>query len=118
MAERQRTEVPSIGKVRAPEAEMECRPQPVSWSVRVWLHEDVFFTGCAIDASARAMRIKTSDKVAAFVSPGDLCRLEIDTTLGVLCRTAEIRRADRQGVDFEIRESLPPRLWDTKAPGR
>ena len=118
MAERQRTEAPSIGNVRAPEDETECRPHPVSWSVRVWLHEDVFFTGCAIGASARAMRIKTSDKVAAFVSPGDLCRLEIDTRLGVLCCAAEIRGADRQGVDFDISESLPPRLWDTNAAGR
>src|SRR5689334_5108229 len=118
MAERQRTEAPSIGNVLVPEADTDYTPRPVSWSVRVWLHQDVFFTGCAIGASARAMRIKTSDKVAAFVSPGDLCQLEIDTTRGVICCTAEIRRADREGVDFEIRESLPPRLWDRNAAGR
>ncbi len=82
----------------------------VSWSVEVWLHEDVFATGCAVDVSAHGLCVKTSDTAGAVLRRGELCRLKIHTDSGEFVCTGEIQNIGQRGIQFEVRDGLGDHL--------
>jgi PilZ domain len=88
-----------------------------SWLVEVWLHEDVFATGCVVDVSTRGLCVKTSDTAGNVMRTGELCRLKIHTDSGVLACTGEIRNIDQRGIQFEVREPSAPWWPAANTPG-
>ncbi|PYN11243.1 MAG: hypothetical protein DME06_12355 [Candidatus Rokuibacteriota bacterium] len=89
----------------------------VSWLVEVWLHDDVFATGCVVDVSTRGLCVKTSDTAGNVMRPGEFCRLKIHTDSGVFACTGEIRNIDQRGIQFEVKESSAPWLPTAITPG-
>jgi PilZ domain len=88
-----------------------------SWLVEVWLHDDVFATGCVVDVSPRGLCVKTSDTAGNVMRTGELCRLKIHTDSGVLACTGEIRNIDQRGIQFEVREGSAPWVPTANTPG-
>lgn len=81
--------------------------QPVSWTVQLWLAEDVFAIGRAANASLHGICVIASKRVGAFLKPGVPYSLEVHAGTDVLACTGEIRNVDERGIGFEVRESLP-----------
>jgi len=90
--------------------------QPVSWRVQLWLADDVFAVGHAVDASLRGMRIATSPRVGASLKIGAPYRLEVRADADVLACTARLRSVGDHGIGVEILENLPLDLIDASSP--
>lgn len=90
--------------------------EPVSWPVQLWLADDVFAVGHAVDASVRGIRIATSRRVGAFLKVGEPYRLEVRADSDVLACTAKLRNFSEHGVGFEILENLPLDVIATSPP--
>ena len=90
--------------------------QPVSWRVQLWLANDAFAVGHAVDASLRGIRIAASSRVGASLKVGAPYRLEVRADADVIACTAKLRTVGAHGIGFEALENLPLDLIDASSP--
>jgi hypothetical protein len=84
----------------------------VSWPVRLWLTQDCFFVGRAVDAGAKGVRITLPNRrTQAILHPGRQCRIEVDAeAFGAFSGVAVVRHAGDVGIGLELREPVPTEL--------
>ncbi len=84
---------------------------PVSWTVRVWLGEDVFAIAKAADASLHGMCILASHYVGPFLEMGKPYRVDVHpgTPHEFTC-TAEIRNIINTQTELQLRVRIDEEL--------
>jgi hypothetical protein len=89
--------------------------QKVAWVVRVLLGEGVVIVAKAVEASRHGLRL-AADQIAAALSRGDKCRVEVSLAGGeaTFSREGEVRHVSEHGVGLAINEPLPAALLDSR----
>jgi CheY-like chemotaxis protein len=82
--------------------------QPVAWPVRLWLRDDSFVSGQAVEASARGAWLHLNWLPSSHLRPNAIYRLDVEHpgTGQTLQCAVEIRHIEGKGVGVQLREAF------------
>jgi CheY-like chemotaxis protein len=85
---------------------------PVAWPVRLWLSEDSFLAGRAVEASSEGARLYLNWLPAGGLRPDAVYRLDVqdpETAQTLMC-AAKVRHLDGREVGIQLREAFGLRV--------